>query len=253
MDRIPWRFLKAPSRALFQHLSTVLWPDRCLLCGSFLEQPVERGACQGCLREAGKGLAGGQCERCGYPLGDVSERSACRFCREGAFLFDRARAAGTYDRALRQLIHHYKFEKQSRLHIPLAALLAEVYQTHYAGLGIQAVTHVPLHPRSLRARGFDQSALLARRTARAAGLPHRRLLRKARATAVQSSLPVDEREANVRRAYAVRPRAVAGLASVLLVDDIFTTGATLNACCRALTEAGVERIYVLTLARVTME
>ena len=253
MDRIPWKILKAPSRALFQHLSSVLWPDRCLLCGSFLEQPVERGACLGCLGEAVKGLAGGQCERCGYPLGDVAERSACRFCQEGAFLFDRARAAGTYDRVLRQLIHHYKFEKQSRLHIPLAVLLAEVYRAHFAGLGIQAVTHVPLHPRGLRARGFDQAALLARRTARAAGLPHRRLLRKARATAVQSSLPMEGREANVRNAYEARPRAVRGLSSVLLVDDIFTTGATLNACCRTLTEAGVERIYALTLARVTME
>ena len=253
MDRIPWKILKAPARALFHHLPSVLWPDRCLLCGSFLEQPVERGACLGCLGQAGRGLAGGQCERCGYPLGDVGERSACRFCREGAFLFDRARAAGTYDRVLRQLIHHYKFEKQSRLHVPLAALLAEVYREHYAALGIQAVTHVPLHPRGLRARGFDQSALLARRTARAAGLPHRRLLRKVRATAVQSSLPMEERAANVRRAYEARPRAAKGLASVLLVDDIFTTGATLNACCRALTEAGIERIYALTLARVTLE
>jgi ComF family protein len=250
---LPWKTLTAPARALFQYLTTALWPDRCLLCGAFLEQPEERGVCRSCLQPAGFGLTGGVCGRCGYPLGMAPERTACRFCREGAFLFDRARSAGTYDRVLRQLIHHYKFEKQARLHIPLARLLADTYHRQFEECGIQAVTHVPLHRRSLRARGFDQSELLARRLARTVGVPHRRLLCKVRATAVQSSLPLEGRAANVRSAYRARRRAVRNLETVLLVDDIFTTGATLNAACRALLEAGVARIHVLTLARVTME
>jgi len=162
-----------------------------------------------------------------------------------------ARAAGPYEPLLREWLQRYKFDRQAVLHLPLGRLMAAEYRRSMSGLAIEAVTWVPLHPRRVRERGFDQARLLAGPVAEAAGRPLRRLLRRTRSTAAQSSLPLSDRAANVRGAFApVRPHL--GLGGVLLVDDIFTTGATLGDCCRALREGGAERVYVLTLARVVL-
>jgi len=231
-------------------VASLVWPDHCLLCRSFLDQPDERGVCRECLAPLRPRPDKVMCPRCGYPL--ATPQALCPPCRGTAFLFDRARSAGEYAGALRELIHQFKFAGASRLAGPLAGLLADAARLD-GGLPAGAcVAAVPLHPRRRRQRGYDQAELLARAVARRLGLPHRRLLRKVRAVPPQSSLGLAERAANIRGAFRVRRLRRGVPAAVLLVDDIFTTGATVNDACRALTEAGVETIHVLTLARVPL-
>jgi competence protein ComFC len=192
----------------------------------------------------------------------------CPRCRRGNRQVDRARAVGGYDGALREIVHALKYEGRRSLAQPLAELM----RIRGADMltGADWAVPVPLHPSRRRERGFNQAADLASHL----GVPVCPALRRHRATRTQTELPAARRHANVRGAFAVAlgsPRGNAGAPSaaaalawraapmagetiegsiVVLVDDVSTTGATLDECARVLKEAGVREVRALTAARV---
>jgi ComF family protein len=146
---------------------------------------------------------------------------------------------------LRSIVHALKYEGRRSLARPLALLMRDRGAVVLDGAA--AVVPVPLHPSRRRHRGFNQADDLARHL----GLPVVDALRRLRATAPQAELPAARRHANVRDAFAARRRAASLRTSVVvLIDDVSTTGATLNACAHALKEAGVREVRALTAARV---
>ena len=157
----------------------------------------------------------------------------------------RARAIGEYDGALREIIHALKFEGRRSLAKPLAALMRE--RSGNLLDGALCAIPVPLHRSRRRSRGYNQAEDLARRI----GLPVCRALERLRATEAQTNLPAAERHRNVRDAFGLTRagRALAG-ATVVLIDDVCTTGATLEACARVLRQVGVGEVRALTAARV---
>ena len=191
------------------------------------------------------------CDRCGEPFrswrrlpgGDTT----CARCRAHPPHFDHARACGLYEGALRHIVHALKYRGHQSLGAPLGALMRETGRDWL--MHADVVVPVPLHPWRRLRRGFNQADILAC----ALGRPVWRALRRRRLGAPQATLSSDERLANVRGAYGVsrsagrmtraRPRAV------VLVDDVMTTGATLDACSQVLLDAGVEWIAALTVAR----
>lgn len=203
------------------------------------------------------------CAACAAPLDRPTRGAVCDACwravravrADGAtFVVPRlahARAAGAYDGALREIVHALKYQGRTSLASPLAALIVE----HCAGVfdGADAVVPVPLHPSRERERGFNQAALIAR----ALPLPCADLLRRVRATPSQTDLPADARRANVRGAFEATSRlSVFGRrrnmhvpGTVVLVDDVATTGATLGDCARALRAAGVAEVRAVVVAR----
>jgi ComF family protein len=155
--------------------------------------------------------------------------------------------AGAYEPPLSLAIGRFKFEGHSELAANLAALL-DTAARRFAQAGAEWCAPVPLHPKRLAERGYDQAALLARAIARSAGLRCApRLLERARATNQQARLGRDARSENVHGAFRVAPRSKP--ARVLLVDDVVTTGATLAACIEALKAKGCEVTGALALAR----
>ena len=163
-------------------------------------------------------------------------------------MYDYARSAALYAGALRDALHAFKFSGKRALARPLADLLVEQCGGTLPG-GIEAVVPVPLSPDRERERGFNQARLLAERVAHRLGASlEPRWLARVQATRPQSDLSAAERYLNVRDAFRASP-AVAGR-HVLVVDDILTTGATVEACARALRRGGAGRIGVLTVARV---
>jgi ComF family protein len=158
---------------------------------------------------------------------------------------DRARAIGEYDGALRAIVHALKYEGRRSVARPLAALMRQRGADLLAAA--DCAVPVPLHPARRRERGFNQAADLARHL----GLPVNDALRRVRATATQTGLPAAQRHRNVRDAFAVTRfgRDLVGC-TVLMVDDVSTTGATLEACARALKRMGVREVLALTAARV---
>jgi ComF family protein len=189
------------------------------------------------------------CDRCGDGLPPwrpiAREQQVCARCRRFRGGVDRARAAGAYDGPLRAIVHALKYDGRRSLASPLASLMRR-----RAGdllTGAVCSVPVPLHPSRQRARGFNQAADLAG----ALGLPVVPALRRVRATATQADLPAARRHSNVRGAFEPTPAARAlEEAVIVLVDDVSTTGATLDACARALKRAGVAEVRAITAARV---
>jgi ComF family protein len=214
--------------------------------------------CQRCAGQFGE-VRSPLCVQCGEPF--VSPHGPdhlCGQCLEQPFHFQKARAAGLYQGALRAVIHHLKYQYRDNLAQPLGRLLWQTLRTHWEPAALDRIVPVPLHPRRLRQRGFNQAYALIRQwpgLARQSGLAvgpdwiDPAVLRRHKITQPQTGLSKKERAANLRQAFQVTaPDRIQGQ-RILLVDDVFTTGATADACAQALLKAGAAEISVLTLAR----
>jgi ComF family protein len=170
--------------------------------------------------------------------------SRCARCRRRPPLIARASAIGAYEGSLRAILHALKYDGRRsvarRVGVRLRTAGADVLA------GADAVVPVPLHSSRERARGFNQ----AREIARHLGLPPLDILRRTRRTAIQADLPAARRHANVRGAFVLKGSSgpLDGL-TLVLVDDVSTTGATLNACAAPLLAAGATEVRALTAAR----
>jgi len=234
----------------------LLLAPACAGCHQPLKDPLAGPICLSCAKALAH-MAGPWCRRCGDRLAPGTPLDEdCARCIASPPSFEVARSGGLYQGTLRELIHAFKYERRRLLAGPLGRFARRTDASIFAG--VDAVVPVPLHPlRSLR-RGFNQADDLAREL----GLPVWRPLRRRRHGAPQASLPAPERHGNVENAFAlsvvwtmsqpVRRRQLHGR-TVLLVDDVMTTGATLNACARVLRDAGVSRVRALTVARAVVE
>jgi ComF family protein len=179
-----------------------------------------------------------------YPL---DEHDLCTVCREGLANFDAAYSFGSYDGPLQQLIHLFKYAKVESLAQPLSSFLLRALPLE---ANFDLIMAMPMHWRKRWQRGFNQAELLAAPVARRYGLPLLANLRRTRYTKSQAGLTESARRDNLRGSFRVhRPDQVAAK-RILLVDDVFTTGATLRAAAAVLKSAGVAHVSALTLARV---
>ncbi len=222
-------------------LLDALLPPRCAACG----QPGQRW-CPAC-RAAAPRLTPPLCRTCGEPLGR-SRWTECRYCAETPPAFAAAAAWGGYGGTLQAAIQKYKFQRDSGLALVFAALLAEKVQGQ--GWPLDVVAPIPLGANRLRQRGYNQAALLARPLAARLGCRYDgHALVRPRETRPQVGLSRPERRQNMAGAFTALPTRVAGK-TVLVVDDVMTSGATLDAAARALLHAGATAVYAATLARV---
>jgi ComF family protein len=237
--------LQTIPKALF----ALLFPDDCRICGDRLKDISRIPVCPRCLREPEPLETDYCCASCRAPFLNeypLDEDGRCGLCRLGMTGFDAAYSFGFYEGTLRELVHLFKFGRIETLARPLAEMTLRALPREQR---FDAVVPMPMHWRRRWQRGFNQSALLAKNVARRLGLPVLGLVRRKRATPPQAGLSSAQRRTNVARAFEVRnPERVAGK-RLLLVDDVYTTGATAGACAASLKRAGAERVVVLTLAR----
>ena len=217
----------------------LLYPPRCVLCqraGLFL--------CDECVERLPR-AEGRRCEVCWLPL---RHDWFCYACNEHPSSLTGLRSVFRYEGDVRRLVHAFKFGGRSCLAEALSQQLYEAYQQH--GLDVDAVAAVPLTGVRRRTRGYNQAALLARNLSRWLDLPYvEPLSRRGRAAPQAQSPSAEQRRANVHGAFAIRDAASIEGRRVLLIDDVATTGATLNACATALLDAGAASVHGLTLAR----
>ena len=230
-------------------LIDLIFPPLCAFCGTPLAEYEGGEICPGCLRSV-RFISPPICPKCGLPFTALSgDDHLCGQCLRGKWHFGSARALGFYDGPIREAIHALKYEGKSFLAKPLVGLSDRGYPFMDYG-SYDLLVPVPLHPKRLRERGFNQALVLARAIGRREGVPCTGfVLRKTRPSEPQINLSPKEREKNVKGSFAVTDAAKVRGKRVLLTNDVMTTGSTVNECARKLLRAGAARVDVFTMAR----
>lgn len=229
------------ARDLWSGLLDLVYPTYCLACGAADENYL----CAKCV-EMIDIIGDMHCYKCAIPC----ETYICSDCLSREFAFDWACSAGLYEGALRKAIHALKYDMHIAIVDQLAELMIRCYPHKELNGDVDMVIPIPIHRNRLIERGFNQSEELCRLLCKRIYVPMETdALFRIRNTRHQVSLPEDKRMLNIKGAFAVRqPDLVMGR-RVLLVDDVFTTGSTLNEAAKVLKESGAESVYVYTLAR----
>jgi len=244
--RSGYRFAVLAGKTLFRDLLDFIYPPFCGICGSRLIGG-EKNICRPCWQSLTV-IQAPFCRRCGLPLDSTA--SLCRVCRSRQRVFSFARSWGLFEERLQRIIHLLKYRQRKSLAGPLARMLTFIMEQDRRFDAMEAILPVPLHARKARSRGYNQSGLIALGLARRTGLPLlKNGLHRIRNTPSQSGLDLDRRAVNVQGAFRVRhPEMISGK-RLILVDDVLTTGATVEACATALLEADAGEVCVLTVAR----
>ncbi len=228
-----------------------LIPADCIACGVALGSDPIPFFCRTCWSTITP-LSRPSCARCDHPFASDAATShtpghLCHHCLERLPAFERAWTPYPYIPPLQEAICAFKYRRKVGLARPLARLMIQALPS---SLAADLLMPVPLHPSRLRAREFNQSLLLADQVGRHLGLPvAANTLVRLFATDPQTTLSRPERLRNLRQAFAVRTQdAIAGR-RILLIDDVYTTGTTLNECAKVLIKSGAKTVLALTLAR----
>ncbi|OGP86023.1 MAG: hypothetical protein A2Z08_07090 [Deltaproteobacteria bacterium RBG_16_54_11] len=229
----------------------LIFPPVCPICRTLIswkgQDPI---MCPDC-RKAIRPVRPPYCPHCGlpYPTGDEEDR-LCGLCLQERWYFEVHRTCALYEGALKEAIHRFKYGGVFPLVRVFGDLLEPAFQILTRDYPADVMVPVPLHIRRLRERGFNQALLLVKELSKRTGIPYKeRALKKIKDTAVQIALKKRERRKNLTRAFQVKDQEAIQGKTVVLVDDVYTTGATVNECSRALRMAGAERVAVLTVAR----
>ncbi len=227
-----------------------LFPPKCLLCKNFIIPYNNGDFCEDCLDNFNFFNNSPICPKCGILFkSNKGKDHLCSKCAGKSHSFDKARSVGPFEGTLRKAIHDLKYSNKSMLADPLGKILAA-----YAGLMLnikdyEIILPVPLHFLRLRERSFNQSLMLSRRVGKIWNIPvNAESLKRLRQTKPQTSLSHEERHKNVRGAFSFEGNDVRGK-KVLLVDDVYTSGSTVDECARVLKKHGALKVDVLTLAR----
>ena len=228
----------------------LFYPEVCALC---LDEPAtaREGFVGANCRKQVRYVRPPFCQRCGLPYeGDITSSFECANCREMEFEFTSARAAVVAKGVVLEVIHRFKYSRALWFENFLVELLLAEAVPVLRGQRWDYIVPVPLHPVKKREREFNQAERLAARLSKATGVAmNEKLLHRIKQTATQTLLKREQRATNMRGAFAMGEGVELNGERIILVDDVFTTGATTNDCARALRAAGGGDVCVWTVAR----
>jgi ComF family protein len=227
----------------------LVFPRHCAGCEGPVAEGQEGYVCSDCLAVV-TWVTEPFCAKCGDPIDGVAAKSfTCSLCVEADPPFDLARSAVRYRGPIKTLLHQFKYSEGTHLAEDLGRLLAACVETHYDPAVFDLMAFVPLYHRRERERSYNQARLLAEQLGRRYDRPVLRGIRRVRDTGTQTRLHMAGRVENVRGAFEVtEPGWVQGK-TILLIDDVMTTGATLREAASALKAAGAWRVLAATVAR----
>lgn len=228
----------------------LVYPRNCQFCLKPLEESERGVICEVCLARA-KYIEPPFCQQCALPFaGAIDEPFTCGYCHGKRFHFTRAVCGCRAEGVVRESIHRFKYGRQMYFGTHLAQWLCAGARRWIDWTTIDAIVPVPLHPRKQRDREFNQAEVLAQALSREFGRPVATgNLRRVKDTVTQTALDADARARNLRDAFAVRDAGAVAGRRLVLVDDVFTTGATMDACAKVLHVAGAREVTAVAVAR----
>jgi ComF family protein len=244
-------------------MEALVFPDQCLSCRALLPRAGEtepsdlRFFCAACRAKGIPEFSSPFCQKCGQRF-DTGENHLCETCLADPSAIHQVRAALVYQGLVPDILALFKYHARLSLTRYFDVLMFHAFDRYFSTTDIHWIVPVPLHPKKLRQRGFNQSVLLVRRLAdrylaecgtRPEWQVNTTLLKRVRHTASQTGLDNASRKTNLKNAFQVTDDTRIQGTNVLLVDDVFTTGATCGEAARTLVAAGAEQVDVLVLAR----
>ena len=257
------RFNLAEAADMGRRFLDVIFPDKCLKCGVYITRdrdiPLSSCYCPTCLENPLPLFEPPFCPVCGHPFDSkASDNHLCESCLKKKPAVDRVRAAFEYQGVIRDSIGQFKYQARLSLSHPFECHLFEAFETYFAHDQIDMMLPIPLHPSKARKRKFNQSYILVRHFPRLYQAKYGgpapwpvdiKSLARVRATPTQTGLDTKAREKNLKQAFACAAPSLVKDKHILLIDDVFTTGATCNAAARILKKAGASSVSALVLAR----
>lgn len=253
-------------------LQKAIFPSKCYICNLLYHLPaqtigkpltmsghfaqlMDRFVCPACAQDFIP-IESPMCIQCGYLFKSrEGDDHLCGACLATPMRFATARAAGVYDSALTAVIHRFKYQAKIEMSEPLGYLLWTTFRQYWKEKDIDLIVPVPLHRKRLRKRGFNHAHLIIKEWCRIVPeivmprMAKKNILERSRRTEPQTTLGSKQRLVNIKNAFRVSDESKVTAKRILLVDDVYTTGATVNECARVLTKAGAKQVDVLTLAR----
>jgi competence protein ComFC len=233
---------------LIREVASLVYPPTCTICSASVG--LREYLCADCEAKLGR-IVPPFCAKCSEPFeGAITTTFSCANCAHRALYFEAAVSAFRSRGIARHVILNFKYGRQIHLrHLVGRWLLAAFDDARLRERRFDVIVPVPLHPARQRERGFNQAALLAERLGPHLGVPVRSVLQRVRYTTTQTAFDRGERIQNLRHAFRLRKNADVRKLSVLLIDDVLTTGSTLSECARVLKENGARCVYAATAAR----
>ena len=235
---------------MLKYLLDFIYPDRCVVCGRILPFGQKSGfLCADCRRDM-PWITGRKCGKCGRPLSGEQEDRVCTACRERDFRFKSGMAVFPYE-VMHDSIHVFKYRGIFGKRRGLARLMHEYLKNNGGFEDVDFLVPVPMYGRKEKDRGFNQAAELARGLGALWGKPClENALVRIKDTPPQSKLSPEERRGNILGAFAVRDKSAVFGKKLLIIDDVFTTGSTIDECSKALMDAGAAEVtfFVLSIA-----
>ena len=224
-------------------VADIFYPRCCPVCQKILADQ-RRMICPECEKEL-RPIGHPRCYKCGKP---IETGEYCRDCQKHRHVYEQGRGIFVYDGIMRRSVTRYKYYGCREYGDFYARAMYRYAQKELREWKPDLIVPVPVHRSKERQRGFNQAALLAEKIAEGLSLPvNTRGLRRIHSTAPQKKLGKYERDENLKHAFVADARYLQGVRRVLLIDDIYTTGSTVNYCAGALKQAGIEKVWFLTL------
>lgn len=233
------------------HISEVIFPPQCPGCAEILHPFTGQIFCPACNDKI-KFITGSICSICGTTFPDSrAENHLCGDCLENKTYFSYARAVFCYETFILNAIHQFKYKRDISIGEMLASFMADFSFPDIDFTDYSLIIPVPLHIKRLRKRGFNQSLVLARAVEHKRQIPvNFSVLKRHKFTLTQTGSNKNERKENIKGAFEVTNKKKIDGKNIILIDDVYTTGATINECAKTLIKAGAQKVAVLTLARV---
>ena len=228
----------------------LVYPRNCLFCSTALVEQERGVICMACLSTVRR-IEPPFCQQCAAPFaGAVTDSFVCGYCQNLRFAFTRAVCGCRAEGIVRESIHRFKYNREMYLGPHLAEWLIEAARQWIDWQTVDVIVPVPLYPRKKREREFNQSEYLSTALGKHFDRPVlASQLHRVKDTITQTALDAEQRDRNLRKAFAVRRAGVFTGKRLVLVDDVFTTGATLNSCAKVLRRAGADSVIALAVAR----
>ncbi|WP_058485998.1 ComF family protein [Defluviitalea phaphyphila] len=233
---------------LIDIILNIIYPPKCIFCNTIIPIQKEKGICDDCKKSL-PFIKEKVCQKCGKPIDNIEERNTCFDCIKYPPIYDKGWALLVYEGIVRDMIYRFKYGGHKEYAVYLGVLMANKIKNENIKEKFDLIIPIPMHLKKKRIRGYNQSEELAKIISKQLKIPiDITILTRIKETKPQSGLSITQRKNNLKKAFKIKQNTDLKGKKILLIDDIYTTGSTINTCANILKKKGVKKVCFLSLS-----